>query len=1127
MAQLVNFIAKEERIGDGMKVDRFFARGALEAIANAIDGFSQAVYDLFEWKTSDVVLKDYATGASIANMQGLEFPVHYSQNAVDIIATKYFVKEVRDEGGKVIFPGETSMRQVVHRMVSFWVLSMLDMKLILASDKQTMYDELAYMMLDQRFAPNSPQFFNTGLFHSYGIKGSKNGHFYYDPEKGKVLAASNSYQRTQGSACFILGVEDALLGPKSLMDNLSTETLLFKYGSGVGSNWSNIRAKGEYLSGGGKSSGLLSFLKVSDRNAGAIKSGGTTRRAAKMNILDLDHPEVMDYINWKSREEDKVSALGKMGYDAGFDGEAYDTVSGQNANNSVRVPDDFMRLLGQEGAMWQTKGRVTDAVNGEIPVNDIWEAIAQCAWRCGDPGVQYDDVINAWHTCPAGEDGKAGAKHNRINGSNPCSEYLFLDDTACNLASINILRFYNAKSETFDVEGYCHAIKLIQMVLEATIHWGAFPTADIARKSHKFRTTGIGLTNLGALFMYMGLPYDSDRARNLGAALCSIMTGKSYHTSAQMAEKVGAFECYEQNAPHMMRVIRNHAAAASVGGPGTGFEDMPYTPVCISHEDLRAIGMGNLSDCLSETWEAAIEQGKAHGYRNAQVSVLAPTGTIAFAMDCDSTSAEPFFSHIAFKKLVGGGSMVVENRAIRHGLAKLGYDEKQIEEIIEYIMRTDANGNIIDGKIEGAPHISHRPAHLRVFDTANRCGSGERFLSPESHVKMLASLTPHVTGAISKTVNLPRQATVEYIKDIYQLSWELGVKAVALYRDGSKETQPLSTTEVRGGKLRPRGIRKARVHEAVFTEFGTRIYVITSFYGPEDGELAGKLAEVFIVSGRQGSITKGLLETIGIGISKSLQHGIPAEEISKMYAGQIYEPNGLVQGHPFVRSATSISDLVSQIITKEARGYDIASLKPTPPSTKNGAGKRKKPSGIRHAEVHEAKIGTNAVFVVASFYGEKDLKDLGEAADTKRLCEIFAFCGEQGTTVKGMLGSLSTTISISLQSGVPAESIARINRRQSYDPSGLVSGHPYIGSVSSVSDLISKVIDISYGNYDNCQIKPGAAGDAPKHIAPESLTYTAADILYGENCAGCGSDKMVQSGICKVCINCGTTTGCS
>ena len=1104
-----------------LKTDRLFTKGLSSNNDSDKTGgnFSMAVYGLFNWKKVAVVMKDYSSGKTITDMQDLEFPEAYSQNACDIIATKYFVKQVRDEGGKVIFEGEKSMRDIVHRMVSFWVLSMIDEGLIDTADGQTVYDELAYMMLDQRWAPNSPQFFNTGLFHSYGIKGSGNGHFYYDIKKGKVVMSENGYQRTQGSACFILGVEDSLLGPKSLTDAISTETLLFKYGSGVGSNWSKIRAKGEYLSGGGKSSGLLSFLKVSDRNAGAIKSGGTTRRAAKMNILNLDHPEIMDYINWKSREEDKVFALGKMGYDTGFDGEAYDTVSGQNANNSVRIPDAFMKLLDEEGAKWQLKGRVAGTADEEISVADLWEAIARCAHRCGDPGVQYDDTINAWHTCPAGEDGLLNAPHNRINASNPCSEYMFLDDTACNLASINVLRFYDEESGLFDVEAYTHAIKMIQLVLEATIHWGQFPTSDIARKSHKFRTTGIGLTNLGALMMHMGLPYDSERARNLAAALCSIMTGYSYYTSALMAAKVGAFECYEQNAAHMKRVIRNHAAAAGLGG---NFKEMPYTPVTISHDELRLIQMENLSECLKVSWAAAIEAGEAYGYRNAQVSVLAPTGTIAFAMDCDSTSSEPFFTHIAFKKLVGGGSMIVENFSIRPGLRKLGYNEKQVEEIVEYMLRVDANGNLIDGKIEGAPHISSRPDHMRVFDTANRCGTGERFLSPESHVRMLAALTPHVTGAISKTVNMPRQATSEYIKEIYRLSWELGVKAVALYRDGSKESQPLNNDKnAMQGRIKPRGIRKARIHEALFVENRTRVYVITTFYGPEDGELFGKLAEVFIVAGKQGSLTKGLLETMGIGISKSLQYGMPAEEIAKMYAGHVYEPAGMIAGHPFVKQVTSISDLVSQIIAKEAEGYDPAAL-PNPPAAyhKNG-GKRIKPAGIRDAHVHEAKIDNTDVFVVTSFYNNKDAEELGLNTDTKHLAEIFAFCDEQGTTVKGMLGSLAASISISLQSGVPAENIAKINRRQSYDPSGLVSGHPYIGAVSSVSDLISKVIDISYGNFDNCQIKPGTAKPAA------AQTYSEADFLQGETCPSCGSDKMIQSGVCKVCANCGTTTGCS
>ncbi|MDR2168074.1 MAG: vitamin B12-dependent ribonucleotide reductase [Clostridiales bacterium] len=1087
-----------------MSVERVFTR----------DIGDLSVYEMFQWKKMDVVLKDYNTGEVLTRMEGLDFPEHYSQNACDIVASKYFRKKGIPETSH-----EVSLRQVVHRMVNFWVLSMVDGGLVAEADSQVIYDELAFSLLAQMWAPNSPQWFNTGLKHAYGISGSSNGHFYYDEATGKVKKAKDSYSRTQGSACFILGVADSLLGEKSLMETMATETLLFKYGSGVGSNWSSIRAKDEFLSGGGKSSGLLSFLKVSDRNAGAIKSGGTTRRAAKMNILDLDHPEVMEYIGWKSREEDKVADLGRLGYSTSMDGEAYDTVSGQNANNSLRIPDEFMRLLEQDGANWRVRGRVTPEVDRDIPAELIWDEIAKAAWRCGDPGVQYDDIINAWHTCPAGEDGEVWAKHNKINGSNPCSEYLFLDDTACNLASINVLRFYDGE---FNTEAYCHLIKLVQMVLEATIHWGQFPTADIARKSHKFRTTGLGLTNLGALLMYMGLPYDSERARHFVAALCSIMTGYSYYTSAQMAEAVGAFECYPLNASHMKKVIANHAVAAGYEGE---FAGMSYKPLVIDHGVLRTIGMENLANCINQTWRAAINHGEKFGYRNAQVSVLAPTGTIAFAMDCDSTSAEPFFSHIGFKKLVGGGSMVVENHAIRHGLAKLGYKDKQIDSIIQYIMRKDERGNLVDGKIEGAPFISDNPEHLRVFDTANRVGSGERFLSPEAHVKMLAALTPHITGAISKTVNLPRTATPDYIKEIYRLSWELGVKAVALYRDGSKENQPLNNDKRElYGRVKPRGIRRARVHEALFTESNTRIYVITSFYGDDDGELAGKLAEVFIVSGRQGSLTKGLLEAIGTGISKSLQHGMPAEEIASMYRSQIYEPNGMVTGHPFVKNASSISDLVSQIMAKEAAGYAIEDLPTIRPSGKNGGG-RTKPTGIRNAHVHEARIDTAKLFVVASFYGDADKEKLGVPKEDAHLAEIFAFCGEQGTTVKGMLGSLSTTISISLQSGVPAKNIAKINRRQSYDPSGLVSGHPYIGIVSSVSDLISKVIEISYGDYTNCQIKPSDVGaTAPGRPLPE---YTPDEILYGEICSSCGSDKMVQSGVCKVCINCGTTTGCS
>ncbi|MCL2611570.1 MAG: vitamin B12-dependent ribonucleotide reductase, partial [Defluviitaleaceae bacterium] len=743
----------------------------------------KSVYDLFSWKEVEVVLKDYATQKVLTDMQKLEFPEHYSQSACDIIASKYFRK--RGVLGERDY--EYSMKQIVHRMVDFWISSMLDSGLITKEQSEIVYDELAYTMLAQMWAPNSPQWFNTGLSF-YGIKGEAGGHYYFDIKKNKVVESKDGYTRTQGSACFITSVEDSLMGPKSLTDQITTETLLFKYGSGVGSNWSSIRAKGERLSGGGKSSGLLSFLKVSDRNAGAIKSGGTTRRAAKMNVLNLDHPEILDYIEWKSKEEDKAYALGKMGYSLGFDDEAYDTVSGQNANNSVRITNEYMKKLGM-GAKWKIKGRVDESVNREIDADLIWNKIAEAAWRCGDPGVQYDDIINDWHTCPVGEDGQFGAFHNRINASNPCSEYMFLDDTACNLSSINLMKFYDTQTGKFDYEGYKHNIFLNQLILESTIHFGQFPTPDIARKSHLFRTTGLGYTNLGTLILSMGIPYDSDEARAIAASLASLMTGYSYFTSSLMAEKLGTFSKYEINKSHMLRVIHNHAACANYDKNKK--IDLNYKPVVINHELLERIGMATMTENLKQAWNLSLEHGEKHGFRNAQVTVLAPTGTIAFAMDCQTTSSEPFFSHVVFKKLVGGGFMEIVNNTIGSALKKLGYQETQIKEIEEYIMRKK-DGMIVDGKIEGAPHL--KLEHYPIFDTANKCGTGERFISANGHVKMMASISPHITGALSKTVNLPKSATIEDIKEIYRLSWELGIKAIALYRDGCKASQPLNTT---------------------------------------------------------------------------------------------------------------------------------------------------------------------------------------------------------------------------------------------------------------------------------------------------------------------------------------------
>jgi len=992
-----------------MELDKMIYRHFTKELIDS----DKTVYDLFQWKKVDVRLTNYATGKVITDMGDLEFPVGYTQSACDIIASKYFRRRgVNNDRGQ-----EYSMKQVAHRLVSFWVEALYDEVMISAEQRQILYDELVYMLLDQIWAPNSPQWFNTGLKMQYGINGKTQGHYYYDPEQGEVVEAPDAYTRTQGSACFIISVVDSLLGDKSLTDQLKTETLLFKYGSGVGSNWSSIRAKDEFLSGGGKSSGLLSFLKVSDRNAGAIKSGGTTRRAAKMNILDLDHPEILDYINWKAREEDKVEALGKMGYSTNIDGEAYETVSGQNANNSVRVPDSFMQKLDEPDAILQTKGRVDNSRDGEFSVQEIWDSTAYAAWRCGDPGIQFDDTINAWHTCPAGEDGKTGEKHNRINASNPCSEYMFLDDTACNLASINVVKFYD-EDAGFNMDGYTHAVKMIQLVLEATIYWGQFPTKDIARKSYLFRTTGLGLTNLGMLFMIMGLPYDSEEARNIAAALCSVMTGYSYYTSALMAEKVGPFPCFNLNSEAMKRVIRNHSRAASADVVEGGFEGLNYEPVTINHDILTNLKAEALSYWVKEAWRKAIRYGNHFGYRNAQVSVLAPTGTIAFAMDCATTSSEPFFGHVSFKKLVGGGFMEIVNPAIERALKTLGYEKEQIDDITSYVMKRDSDGRLIDGKIEGAPHL--KPENYAVFDTANRCGSGSRFISPEGHVKMMGALSPHITGAISKTVNLPATATVDDVKDIYYLSWELGVKAIAIYRDGCKVCQPLNTSmQSENSDLRP------------FEDYSYQ----------------------------------------------ELIDYIKNEKI-------LYKPM------------------------------------------------RVKPSGIRTARVHEAAINGLKLYITTSFY------------EDGRLGEIYVSSGRQGSLTKGLLDSISTTISEMLQYGVPPEGVARMYRGHKYEPSGYVTGHPYIKFVDSISDLISKIIDIEMGNYTYCQVKPEMlnskkddndnAGKPEMKEAQEAeinrimnKNYTMADYIQGEVCPTCQSTRLVKNGTCKVCTECGSTTGCS
>lgn len=1014
------------------------------------------VYDLFGWELRDVAIVDYKTGRLLTDMKDLEFPAHYSQNACDIIASKYF----RKAGVPTPTGAENSMKQVAHRLVDFWVSALVDEGLIDEKQRQILYDELVYALLNQMFAPNSPQWFNTGLKQSYGISGGRNGYFYYDEASGQVVPSDDDYTRTQASACFILSIEDKLLGPHSISEEYVTETRLFKGGSGTGTNFSAIRAEGERLSGGGASSGLMSFLKGLDRNAGAIKSGGTTRRAAKMCSLDIDHPEIETFMLWKAKEEDKVRALAKMGYDADMDGEAYQTVSGQNSNNSVQLSHEFMRKVAgldqDPDATILLRGRIDSSADREVRVDRLWQIFNEAAWKCADPAPQFTDTFNEWHTCPAGEDGQIGARYNRINATNPCGEYAFLDDTSCNLASLNLLRFYDTKTDRFDLDGYRHMIQLAQLVLEASIHWGQFPTPDIARKTWLFRTTGLGVANLAALLMALGLPYDSPDARSVAAALVGILTGRSYVTSALMAQAAGPFAKYALNREPMLRVIRNHARVA--GARTDDYENLSCSPLAVDHESLESLGFGEWSDTLKADWQEAERLGEAHGFRNAQVSVLAPTGTISFAMDSASTSIEPFFSHIVYKKLSGGGFMKLANPMIGQALKKLGYLEEQARAIIDYVAREE-DGAILDGKIEGAPGLQEE--HLPVFDTANQCGSGSRFIHYRGHVLMVAALTPLLSGAISKTVNLPREATIDDFKAVVMDSWRLCVKGITLYRDGSKFAQPLN--------IRLDGQETAFNLESLTYD--------------------------------------ALLD----------------------YAGKAQQR--------------------LREIEQEAAQHQLQ------------LSRRDKPVGIRAGHTHPAQIDDVKIYTTVN------------RGDSGEISEIYITTDREGTLIMGLLNSLSKTISVMLQYHIPPQNISKMLRGQKYEPYGFVTRHPYIKYCTSISDLISKVIDIELGDFSRCQVKPAdlqsalpaaqpgeaAAGNGHHAVFPSlpdreyatgtqgepraNGTHTAVEppihekareaarmgerLHDGSICPNCSSTRMVRNGTCKVCLDCGTTTGCS
>lgn len=985
-----------------------------------------SVYNQFQYDYRTSVIRN-PNGEVIFEMKNVEVPAHWSQIATDILAQKYFRKAgVPQPDGSL--GRETSVKQVAHRLADCWMQWGAKYDYFASKeDAQIFYDELVYTILNQTCAPNSPQWFNTGLYTAYGIAGKPQGHYYVDPKTGELMKSQNAYERPQPHACFILSVDDDLVNEGGIMDLWVREARIFKYGSGVGTNFSSIRGEGEKLSGGGTSSGLMSFLKIGDRAAGAIKSGGTTRRAAKMVCLDMDHPEIEKFINWKVEEEQKVAALIAAGYSNDYEGEAYRTVSGQNSNNSVRVPNDFFHAL-EAAEDWELKGRADGKVMKKIPAKDLWEKIAYAAWRCADPGLQYDTTINEWHTCPEG---------GSIRASNPCSEYMFLDNTACNLASMNLRRFFNEKNGQFDVKGYEYVTRIWTVVLEVSVLMAQFPSKEVAQLSYDYRTLGLGYANLGSLLMVQGIPYDSEQARGIAGALTAIMTGVAYKTSAEMAAHLGPFARYNENKKHMLRVMRNHRAAAY--DAQDAFDGIEIKPQGIKAQYCPDY----LLTAATKAWDDAVQLGEKYGYRNAQATVIAPTGTIGLVMDCDTTGVEPDFALVKFKKLSGGGYFKIINQSIPLALQFLGYNVKEADSIVKYAKghgtfdgapfinhqslsdkgfiseelskldtavesafdiafvfnhytlgeeclqrigynpeqymnpsfslleelgfkaeEINATNNYVCGTmmLEGAPYL--KPEHLPVFDCANKCGKlGERFIYHTGHIRMMGATQPFISGAISKTINLPNEASVADIKECYFLSWELGLKANALYRDGSKLSQPLSNKSDKKEK-EPTAEAIQEIAENVMHDLGKltidelleevnkrvqaspdttlkrqlsriverktlpakrRGYTIKSKVGGQavflrTGEYNdGTLGEIFIDMAKEGATMRSLLNCFAIAVSIGLQYGVPLEEFVDKFIFTRFEPAGMVE-HPNIRNATSIIDYIFR-----ALGYEYLS----------------------------------------------------------------------------------------------------------------------------------------------------------------------------------------------------------
>ena len=1188
-------------------------------------------------------------GSVVFALEDIEVPSAWSQVACDVLAQKYFRKagvplklkrveenavpsflwrSVADSDALAALPkdkrqgSETSAKQVFDRLAGAWTYwgwkgGYFDAE----EDAEAFLDELRYMMATQMAAPNSPQWFNTGLHWAYGVDGPGQGHYYVDFSNGKLVKSKSAYEHPQPHACFIQSVADDLVNDGGIMDLWVREARLFKYGSGTGSNFSKLRGEKEKLSGGGSSSGLMSFLKIGDRAAGAIKSGGTTRRAAKMVIVDVDHPDVEAFIDWKVKEEEKVAALvagskivkkhlkailracvncegpnddcfnpeinpalkreirlarreevpdalikrviqyARQGfkeiefdtYDVDWDSEAYLTVSGQNSNNTVRVSDAFLQAV-EKDEDWSLTRRLDGKVAKTLKARELWEKIGYAAWASADPGVQFHTTINDWHTCPKGGE---------IRASNPCSEYMFLDDTACNLASLNLLQFKNPETKRIDVGAYEHATRLWTLVLEISVLMAQFPSREIAQLSYDYRTLGLGYANLGGLLMSSGIAYDSAEGRAIGGALSAILTGVSYRTSAEMARERGPFARFMENREAMLRVIRNHARAAR--GEAQGYEKLATPPVPLDH---AACPDAALIEAAVNSWEEALKLGEMYGYRNAQVSVLAPTGTIGLVMDCDTTGIEPDFALVKFKKLAGGGYLKIVNRAVPEALRALGYPESEIAEMEAYAVGhgslsnapaintstlrakgfSDEKLSVVEAALasafdikfvfnkwtlgadfltgalkipaaaledknfdllaalgftrqeieqanthicgammlEGAPFL--KPAHYAVFDCANPCGRlGKRYLSVESHIRMMAAAQPFITGAISKTINMPNDASIEDCERAYLLSWRLGLKANALYRDGSKLSQPLSAqllaadeedddvqervdellaqnTPARAAQVAERVVERI-VHQIVrereklpdrrkgYTQKaavgGHKVYLRTGEY------VDGRLGEIFIDMHKEGAAFRSLMNNFAIAISLGLQYGVPLEEYVDAFTFTRFEPAGLVQGNDAIKMATSILDYVFRELAVSYLGrHDLAHVSP---------------DDIGHDVLgkgeHEGKAETAATVVSRGLLRNK----------TDRLSLV-----RNAPQAMGAVGAVALKSEPELALGDTPLSI--------------------LGWTEP-----SKPVD----------------GVAEKRAEARMKGYV------GEACPECANFTLVRNGTCLKCETCGSTTGCS